>query len=86
MTYMTVDELADKLREAMRNAPDGETTIAYLLFGMKYKDHLGRGAASIRDVCELAQVVVSTAETRIQHGRQLAQSGYLTLNEDALWF
>ena len=82
---MTADELADKLREALENAPERQKNMAYITFGMKYADHLGWGAVSIRQVCRLAQAT-SAGKGRIQQGRQLVQAGHATLNEDTLWF
>lgn len=83
---MTIEELADKLREARRNAPPRRVSHAYILFGMKYADELESPAVSIDELCKFAGRPHQSYGVEIRHGMRLVQDGYATLNEDALWF
>ena len=82
---MTIEELADKLGEAIQSAPPNRTSHGYILFGMKYADELELSTASVEDVCILPGGIPGYG-AQMRWGMRLVQEGCVTLNKDALWF
>ena len=88
---MTMDELADKLREALRNAQRDDKQLSLVLFGMAYVEELD-DLAERRQLAEFYRAVnkygtvVNSTNVEVGYGRNLVRKGYATLDEDTLWF
>ena len=77
---MNVEELAQELRRMYDSAPDGEQNTAVLLFGIRYADHLLRGANRIAGIVQRSDLPRNWA-SEISKGRNLVR--YVDLNGDA---
>ena len=75
---MTDETLAELLAQALTNAPPGEKTNAYVMFGIKYAEQL-HNAARVRQVVALCRETWAQAEASasahvdIDYGVRLAR-------------
>ena len=81
---MKCNELAGILGDIHRNAPDGQSSIALILFGFKYAEEIRSAECTRRELFEMAGVPLGNVEVR--YGMQLSEMNYVVLNESRLWF
>ena len=81
---MKCEELARSLGDIHRNAPDRQSSIALILFGIKYAEEIRSVECTRRELFEMAGVPLGNVEVR--YGMQLSEINYVILNEGSLWF
>lgn len=76
---MTVDELAEKLKEEYRHAPNDEKAVSVVLFSIKYASEM-KGMTNAEIARKACLVKPDSYNQEIGYGRKLAK--YVTLNDN----